>query len=57
VVLLGLLQTVFRFAGYTVMNLLSVFAAGRLRRRWIMFSYLLLWHLRGMPLSMGLTRD
>jgi GT2 family glycosyltransferase len=57
VVLLGLLQTVFRFAGYTVMNLLSVFAAGRLRRRWTMFSYLLLWHLRGMPLSMGLTRD
>ncbi len=54
---LGLVQTAFRFTGYTVMNLLSVFAIGRLRRRWLMFSYLLLWHLRGMPLSMGLPRD
>ncbi len=56
VVTLGLVQTAFRFTGYTIMNLLSLFSIGRLRRRWLLFSYVLLWHLRGMPLSMGLPR-
>lgn len=55
-VLLGLAQTAFRFAGYTAMNLLTLFAVRRLRRRWFMFCYLLAWHFRGMPVSMGLPR-
>ncbi len=55
-VLLGLTQTSVRFTGYTILNLLSLFCAPRLRRRWTLFAYLMLWHLRGMPLSMGLTR-
>jgi GT2 family glycosyltransferase len=55
-VLLGLLQTGFRFLGYTLLNLLTLFLVGRLRRRWLIFGYLLVWHLRGMPVSMGLPR-
>jgi GT2 family glycosyltransferase len=56
VVGLGFFQTTFRFLGYTILNLLSLFLAGRLRRRWMMFGYLFLWHVRGMPVSMGLPR-
>ena len=56
VILLGFMQTMFRFAGYTLMNALSLYTQARLRRRWMMFGYLLLWHLRGMPVSMGLPR-
>jgi GT2 family glycosyltransferase len=53
---LGTLQTVFRFTGYTMMNIATLFLAPRLRRRWVMFGYLLLWHARGLPDSMGLPR-
>ncbi len=53
---LGLLQTTVRFTGYTLLNTLSLFLLGRLRRRWRMFAYVLAWHLRGMPLSMCLPR-
>jgi len=55
-VVLGLAQTAVRLSGYTLMNLLTLFMAGRLRRRWLMFGYLFLWHLRGQPVSMGLPR-
>jgi GT2 family glycosyltransferase len=55
-VVLGFAQTLVRFAGYTVVNLLTLFLLPRLRRRWLMFAYLLVWHLRGMPVSMGLPR-
>jgi hypothetical protein len=55
-VLLGLVQTALRFLGYTLMNVLSLFLLPRLRRRWSMFGYLLIWHLRGMPVSMCLPR-
>lgn len=55
-VVLGLIQTTVRLSGYTLMNLLTLFLAGRLRRRWLMFGYLFVWHLRGMPAAMGLPR-
>jgi GT2 family glycosyltransferase len=55
-VALGLAQTTMRLSGYTLMNLLTLFMAGRLRRRWLMFGYLFLWHLRGQPVSMCLPR-
>ncbi len=55
-VVLGLGQTAVRLSGYTLMNLLTLFLAGRLRRRWLMFGYLFLWHLRGQPVSMCLPR-
>jgi len=54
---LGFVQTLVRFAGYLVLNVLTLFLAGRLRRRWVMFGYLLLWHIRGLPVSMGLPRS
>ena len=54
--LLGLAQVSLQFLGYLLLNVLTLFLAGRLRRRWLMFGYLLLWHLRGMPISMGLPR-
>ncbi len=55
-VLLGLAQITIRFSGYSVLNLLSFFTQRRLRRRCFMFGYLLVWHLRGLPVSMGLPR-
>jgi GT2 family glycosyltransferase len=56
VILLGFMQTMLRFAGYTLINVLTLFSLGRPRRRWRMFGYLLVWHLRGLPVSMGLPR-
>jgi GT2 family glycosyltransferase len=53
---LGLLQTLYHFAGHTMLNLLTLFLLPRLRRRWTMFGYVLLWHLRGFPVSMCLPR-
>ncbi len=53
---LGAAQTTCRFAGYSLVNLFTLFLAPRLRRRWGMFGYLLLWHARGLPDSMGLSR-
>ncbi len=55
--MLGLTQVMYRFAGYTVLNVLSLFSLGRLRRRWALFAYLLLWHLRGLPVSLCLPRS
>ena len=55
-VALGLTQTIMRFTGYSVMNVLTLYLAPRLRRRWLLFGYLLLWHVRGLPDSMGLPR-
>lgn len=56
-VALGFLLNAYRFLGYTVLNALTLFALRRLRARWLMFGYLLLWHLRGRPESMGLPRQ
>lgn len=56
-VILGFLLNTFRFVGYGVLNTLSLFSLKRLRTRWLMFGYLLLWHLRGRPESMGLPRQ
>lgn len=53
---LGALQALLRFTGYTLINMTTLFLAPRLRRRWVMFGYLLLWHARGLPDSMGLPR-
>jgi GT2 family glycosyltransferase len=54
--ILGGLQNAYQFLVYTLLNLLTVFTVRRLRRRWFMFTYLLAWHLRGRPVSMGIPR-
>jgi GT2 family glycosyltransferase len=54
--ILGGLQNAYQFLVYTLFNLLTVCAFRRLRRRWFMFSYLLAWHMRGRPVSMGIPR-
>ncbi len=54
--LLGLLQNLYQFFLYGLMNLITFFSLRRLRRRWRMFAYLLLWHIRGRPVSMGIPR-
>jgi GT2 family glycosyltransferase len=56
-ILLGFGQTLYHFLIYLLLNMLSIFLVKRLRSRWIMFGYVLAWHLRGMPLSMGLPRS
>jgi GT2 family glycosyltransferase len=53
---LGFAQTAFRTIGYLFLNLPFLFLRTRLRRRWLLFLYLFIWHLRGMPVSMGLPR-
>ena len=55
-VLLGFAQTTIRLTGYTIMNVMTLFSLRRMRRRWLMFGYLFLWHLRGLPVTMGLPR-
>ena len=55
-VLLGFIQVAYQLSVYTIMNVLTLFSAPRLRRRWGMFGYLFIWHLRGCPASMGLPR-
>jgi GT2 family glycosyltransferase len=54
--LLGLLQTAYQFLIYSLLNILTLFSVDRLRRRWHMFAYLLVWHLKGRPISMGIPR-
>lgn len=54
--LLGLINVGYQLAGYTLMNILTLFSMRRLRRRWGIFGYLFLWHLRGFPDSMCLPR-
>jgi len=53
---LGLLNTVYQFLLYSLFNAVTLFTLKRLRRRWEMFAYLLAWHLRGRPMSMGIPR-
>jgi GT2 family glycosyltransferase len=54
--LLGFVQNAYQFLVYSLLNLLTLFSLRRLRRRWRMFAYLLVWHLRGRPISMGIMR-
>jgi len=53
---LGTLQNAYQFLVYILLNVLTIFAFKRLRRRLHMFAYLLLWHVRGRPISMGIPR-
>jgi GT2 family glycosyltransferase len=53
---LGLGQTLCHFCGYSVLNGLTLFTVKRLRRRWLMFGYVILWHMRFFPTSMCLPR-
>jgi len=55
--LLGFGQNLYQFLVYTLLNLVTLFSLKRLRRRWCMFSYLLVWHMRGRPISMGIPRQ
>ena len=52
--LTGGMITVFHFLEYGLFNLLTLFTFKRLRTRWRMFAYLLVWHLRGRPETMCL---
>lgn len=52
----GCLQVAVRSLGYLAVNMLTVFTLPRLRNRLRIFSYLVLWHLRGFPESMCLPR-
>ncbi len=54
--LIGIIQNTYHFLVYTVLNLLTLFSLKRVRRRWYMFIYLLVWHARGRPISMGIAR-
>lgn len=54
--LLGLLQTTYQLMLYSLLNVITLFVFDRLRRRWYMFAYLLIWHLKGRPISMGIPR-
>ena len=53
---LGIFQNAYQFLVYTLLNVPTFFMVGRLRRRWLMFAYLLVWHARGRPFSMGIPR-
>jgi GT2 family glycosyltransferase len=53
---LGLGQTLCHFCGYSALNGLTLFTVKRLRRRWLMFGYVILWHMRFFPTSMCLPR-
>lgn len=53
---LGFLQSSYHLLEYTILNLITVFSLKRLRRRWLMFLYLLVWHIKGRPVSMGIPR-
>jgi GT2 family glycosyltransferase len=55
--LAGCTQVAYHLTGYTLMNLATLFSIRRLRRRWSIFAYLLLWHLRGLPVAMCLPRE
>ncbi len=52
----GILQNAYHLLIYTMLNLLTLFAFKRMRRRWLMFGYLLAWHVKGRPVSMGISR-
>ena len=54
--LLGSAVVAMQFLSHTLLNAMALFLLGRLRRRWLMFGYLLVWHLLGCPRSMGLPR-
>jgi GT2 family glycosyltransferase len=53
---LGIIQTAYHLLVYTFLNAITLFSFKRLRSRWHMFAYLLAWHLRGRPVSMGIPR-
>jgi len=53
---LGILQNTWQFSIYTLLNVSVLFTVRRHRRRWLMFAYLLVWHVRGLPVSMGIPR-
>ena len=54
--LLGFMQTAYQFLTYGLLNVVTLFSSKRIRRRWQMFAYLLAWHMRGRPVSMGIPR-
>jgi len=53
---LGILQNAYQFLLYILLNVVTLFAFKRLRKRLVMFAYLLLWHMRRRPISMGIPR-
>ena len=54
--MLGFVQNAYQFILYSMLNMVTLFSIKRLRRRWVMFAYLLLWHVRRRPVSMGIPR-
>lgn len=53
---LGFFQVLYQFLGYSAMNVLTLFSLRRLRNRLRIFGYLVLWHVRGLPVRMCLPR-
>ena len=53
---LGFAQNAYQFTVYSVLNAVTLYTQKRLRKRWYMFAYLLAWHVRGRPVSMGIPR-
>lgn len=53
---MGFSLNVYRFLGYTILNIVTLSMNKSLRKRWILFAYLLVWHLRGRPVSMCIPR-
>ena len=54
--MLGFIQNTYQFMLYSLLNLITMFSLERLRKRWCMFAYLLAWHVRCRPVSMGIPR-
>jgi hypothetical protein len=54
--MLGFGQNLYQFLIYSLLNIATLFSLKRLRKRWFMFFYLLVWHMRGRPVSMGIPR-
>ncbi len=53
---MAFVQVLYQFLAHALMNVLTLFALRRLRNRLRIFGYLVLWHVRGLPLSMCLPR-
>jgi len=54
---LGFLTVLKNLLEYSILNIILVGSRKRSRMRWIMYSNLFIWHVRGFPESMGLPRS
>ncbi len=52
----GIFLNIYKFVNYSILNMMTFFMLKRLRKRWRMFAYLLVWHIKGRPVSMCIPR-